>query len=722
MIYGSRQYKTSSTITNSFLQKKNLTKGPFFQPKLTINQPGDIYEQEADAMADKVMRMPVNKNENTFIKPANISSLQRKCAHCEEEEKIQKKSEGGAIAGIEAPSIVHDVINSGGQPLDSRTRKFFEPRFGHNFSHVLVHSGPTAEQSARDLNAYAYTVGQNIVFGTGRFAPESHEGRKLIAHELTHVLQQRSVPTKVTQIQRKSPPASALPTLKESDKQWIKAFGLLPWLKGIIKDFRETKAQYSAATIATFKPSEALLMGILTESLNRITLGDEQISAVLNDDPVLLKDLHSSYREMIQEVVSKYAALTGKSSHEVYQAYHHKINELALPQSVTEPTASELSAALPEAERQKLTVITSSVVFGVDTLFSTKGATTTIPLPAAVNARFASGVQVKLQDGLKNVAGTIIPKTLQLDSTMTMALDLEPYGGDYAAYRFTYVEHRPKTGKPTQEVLIEKLGAIGLEGLATSQATAAQKKFDAHGFNRGSGWSDADFSSVLAAIAQISDSILLPVNGITFNRDIVDKKDPGVGGNYNPDTHTITIFDVAFSASTTRFGTPGTGIATDTVRAVAHEIGHAVDLLPLRKADIVEQKRKALTIAFAQFEDPPGSGNYKFPNTEQAKFNKLNADIAAAENALLAARSESGERYHKDQSGKLEMIEGVVAAGSIEFRKEAQKDGGKRITNYSNKEWQEYYAESFSLYITDPGNLQRLRPNVYAFFSIKHAK
>jgi hypothetical protein len=123
-----------------------------------------------------------------------------------------------------------------------------------------------------------------------------------------------------------------------------------------------------------------------------------------------------------------------------------------------------------------------------------------------------------------------------------------------------------------------------------------------------------------------------------------------------------------------------------------------------------------------QFEDPPGSGNYKFPNTEQAKFNKLNADIAATENALLAARSESGERYHKDQSGKLEMIEGVVAAGSIEFRKEAQKDGGKRITNYSNKEWQEYYAESFSLYITDTGNLQRLRPNVYAFFSMKHAK
>ena len=65
-----------------------------------------------------------------------------------------------------------------------------EQRFGHDFSRVRVHSGAAAEQSARDVNANAYTVGHNIVFGAGRFAPGTHEGRRLIAHELTHVVQQ----------------------------------------------------------------------------------------------------------------------------------------------------------------------------------------------------------------------------------------------------------------------------------------------------------------------------------------------------------------------------------------------------------------------------------------------------------------------------------------------------------------------------------------------------
>ncbi len=164
----------------------------FFQPKLTINQPNDIYEQEADAIADKVMRMPSNKNENTFFKPANISSLQRKCTHCEEEEKLQMKSEGNAGSGIEAPSIVHDVINKGGQPLDTGTRNFFESRFGHDFSNVRIHNDSMSAQSAQSINALAYTTGDNIVFNQNQYAPGTDAGKKLLAHELTHVVQQNT--------------------------------------------------------------------------------------------------------------------------------------------------------------------------------------------------------------------------------------------------------------------------------------------------------------------------------------------------------------------------------------------------------------------------------------------------------------------------------------------------------------------------------------------------
>jgi hypothetical protein len=79
-----------------------------------------------------------------------------------------------------------------------------EQRFGHDFSQVRVHSGPVAEQSARDVSAYAYTVGYNLVFGEGRFAPGTHEGRRLIAHELTHVIQQAGRPLRLAGDDRKA--------------------------------------------------------------------------------------------------------------------------------------------------------------------------------------------------------------------------------------------------------------------------------------------------------------------------------------------------------------------------------------------------------------------------------------------------------------------------------------------------------------------------------------
>jgi Domain of unknown function (DUF4157) len=90
------------------------------------------------------------------------------------------------------PSIVYEVIRSPGHPLDPATRAFMEPRCGHSFGEVRVHNDTRAAESARAVNAVAYTVGRDVVFGAGQFAPHSHEGRKLIAHELTHVVQQRS--------------------------------------------------------------------------------------------------------------------------------------------------------------------------------------------------------------------------------------------------------------------------------------------------------------------------------------------------------------------------------------------------------------------------------------------------------------------------------------------------------------------------------------------------
>ncbi len=173
---------------------------PFFQPKLTINQPNDAYEVEADAMADKVMRMEMPGN-GIQLKPLPISSVQRKCAHCEEEQKMQRKemnsSETTADAGLE--SYVGS-LNSGGQALSPEARSFYEPRFGYDFSNVKIHTDTIAAKSAQSINALAYTSGNNIVFNSGQYSPNTDSGKRLLGHELTHVVQQgKGIATKKIQ-------------------------------------------------------------------------------------------------------------------------------------------------------------------------------------------------------------------------------------------------------------------------------------------------------------------------------------------------------------------------------------------------------------------------------------------------------------------------------------------------------------------------------------------
>src|SRR5262249_40412554 len=117
------------------------------------------------------------------------------CPTCQtdtrEQERLQvMRVQAGDAAQTAAPAIVHDALSSPGQPLDPATRAFMEPRFGHDFSKVRVHTDERGGESARAVGALAYTVGNDIVFDTGRFTPESRAGRSLLAHELTHVLQQ----------------------------------------------------------------------------------------------------------------------------------------------------------------------------------------------------------------------------------------------------------------------------------------------------------------------------------------------------------------------------------------------------------------------------------------------------------------------------------------------------------------------------------------------------
>lgn len=130
---------------------------------------------------DDVAEAGIKKPSGTF---------HRKCKACEDEEKaVQRKpvSTGNSVPS-QSPAHVVNAMGSGGQALDKETRNFFEPRLGRDFGNVRIHTG-TAAQSARAINAHAYTAGNDIVFGKDEYQPETYKGKKLLAHELTHVLQ-----------------------------------------------------------------------------------------------------------------------------------------------------------------------------------------------------------------------------------------------------------------------------------------------------------------------------------------------------------------------------------------------------------------------------------------------------------------------------------------------------------------------------------------------------
>ncbi|HEY6392102.1 MAG TPA: DUF4157 domain-containing protein [Bryobacteraceae bacterium] len=162
---------------------------------LPVSQPGDLLEQEADRTADTVMsESPVQ--------------VQRKCACDQDDERQAVQRKEVAAGAVPAVPAVSDVVRSPGGRLDAGVRAFMEQRFGQDFGHVAVHTDSLANASARALNAHAYTIGSHVVFGAGLYSPHSGAGRKLLAHELAHVVQQSGcvVPGMV---QRQSAPFGA---------------------------------------------------------------------------------------------------------------------------------------------------------------------------------------------------------------------------------------------------------------------------------------------------------------------------------------------------------------------------------------------------------------------------------------------------------------------------------------------------------------------------------
>ena len=189
----------SADLTGECLgcQGKRLIGKPL-QTKLYISESGDEYEREADRVADQVMGM---------TEPGREPDTARRGAVV-----VQRTSAACGTPSMEVAPLVSDALSSMGQALDPATQAFFTARFGHDFANVRVHADAQAAESARSVKALAYTSGSHVVFGAGQFSPGTRAGRQLLAHELTHVVQQTGRSTGTAQAATEHRDSGAAPT------------------------------------------------------------------------------------------------------------------------------------------------------------------------------------------------------------------------------------------------------------------------------------------------------------------------------------------------------------------------------------------------------------------------------------------------------------------------------------------------------------------------------
>lgn len=159
---------------------------PAVQMKMTVNKAGDKFEQEADRMADKVMRMPApaSSTKEEKLQRQTDDKLQKK-----EGEKLQRKGDGTPTVSTSTQSAIQNK-NTGGQSLSSDVRSYMEPRFGADFSNIRIHTDHESANLSNQLSARAFTYQNHIHFSHDQYQPETGEGKHLLAHELTHTIQQ----------------------------------------------------------------------------------------------------------------------------------------------------------------------------------------------------------------------------------------------------------------------------------------------------------------------------------------------------------------------------------------------------------------------------------------------------------------------------------------------------------------------------------------------------
>jgi len=188
---------------------------PVVQPKLKAGRSDDPLEHAADRVADRVV--------SGAAEHAKTCGCGGTCPQCRAGAKLRRSARSAAPIADAGAGAVGAALASSGQPLSASVRSFFEPRLGADLSHVRVHTGPEAARSADALDAHAYAAGRDIVFGAGEFRPESAAGRRLLAHELAHVLQQEEVGERIQRDDKDKPARVDIAVVLDNDAESMRA-------------------------------------------------------------------------------------------------------------------------------------------------------------------------------------------------------------------------------------------------------------------------------------------------------------------------------------------------------------------------------------------------------------------------------------------------------------------------------------------------------------------
>jgi hypothetical protein len=215
------------THGNAYVQR--LIESPVVQAKLTVSSPGDVYEKEADRVAETLQR----QEEEEEIQPKLASDIQRQVE--EEEEPVQTKTAGDQLQMVsEGLESQIEEARGSGQTLEETVRKPLEFRLGHDFSQVRVHTDSRADSLSRQLGAEAFTTSRDVFFREGNYQPQSKDGKGLIAHELTHVVQQQAAQPLVQRDETAQAPTTATTESTTEGTQAVEENGLVLWTNEVV--------------------------------------------------------------------------------------------------------------------------------------------------------------------------------------------------------------------------------------------------------------------------------------------------------------------------------------------------------------------------------------------------------------------------------------------------------------------------------------------------------